>query len=147
MRIQTFLEQSPLFEVGRAARKFDSNLARILRAGDVTFFEAVVLISIFFEEPNAAKPSQIAETFSTTRGNVSHCISSLEAKGLLRRRIDPDDARGVQLLLKPQGRRCAMQAIRTLDQMQRQFEKKIGPTELKAALSVLNQVEQICEGM
>ncbi|MHB1021433.1 MAG: MarR family winged helix-turn-helix transcriptional regulator [Acidobacteriaceae bacterium] len=147
MRIETFLEQSPLFEVSRAARKFESHLARILQDEGITFLEALVLISIFFEEPNAVKPSQLATTFSTTRGNVSHCISSLEAKGLLRRRIDPEDARGVLLILKPQGRRRAMQAIRTLDQMQKHFEKKIGVAELKAALHAIQQVEEICAGL
>lgn len=144
MRIETFLEQSPLFEVSRASRKLEGHLARILQAENITFLEALVLISIFFEEPNPAKPSQLATTFSTTRGNVSHCISSLEAKGFLRRRIDPEDARGFLLLLKPLGRRCAMQAIRTLDQMQKQFEKKIGIAELEAALSAIKHVEKIC---
>jgi DNA-binding MarR family transcriptional regulator len=47
------------------------------------------------------KPSYLAETFQTTRGNVSHCISSLEAKGLSRRRIDAEDARALELVLEP----------------------------------------------
>ena len=146
MRIETFLEQSPLFEIYRVSRKLDTELARILGSSQVTFFEASVLVSILLEEPKITKPSSLAKTFSTGRGNISNCISSLEARGMLKRGIDPEDGRSIQLILKPQGRRCAMQAVRVLDQMQKQFEKKIGAAHLKSALNVVRQVEQMCSG-
>jgi len=62
----------------------------------------MVLAAMFFEAPRPVMPSQLAETLEPTRGNVSHCVSSLEAKGLLQRKIDPEDARAYQLTLKPQ---------------------------------------------
>jgi DNA-binding MarR family transcriptional regulator len=145
MRIETFLEQSPLFEIYRVSRKLDAQLRQILGPNEITFFEALLLVSILFEEPHAVKPSHLAETFSTGRGNISNCISSLEARGLLKRRIDPDDGRSIQLLLKPLGRKYAMQAVRIFDQMQKQFEKKIGATQLKTALGVVRDVEHLCE--
>ncbi len=83
MRIDAFLRESPMFAVNRAARRFESLAARVLAADDLGFLEALVLAALFFEAPRQVKPSQLAETFSTTRGNLSHCISSLEAKGLL----------------------------------------------------------------
>jgi DNA-binding MarR family transcriptional regulator len=144
MRITTFISQSPLYEVTRLARLFDGSLPRLLRSDDLSFFESLVLAAIRLEEPNPVKPSRLAEAFSTTRGNVSHCISSLEAKGLVQRQIDADDARGFRLALKPQGRTRAMQAIRTLDQMQRLFEKEIGAAELTRALNVIRKVEALC---
>jgi DNA-binding MarR family transcriptional regulator len=147
MRIEAFLEQSPLFGIHRASRNLDSQTHRILGQSGITFIEALVLVSILFEEPHAVNPSHLAEAFSTGRGNISNCISSLEARGLLKRRIDPEDGRSIQLLLKPSGRKCAMQAVRTLDQMQKQFEKKIGVAQLKAALAVVRQVEQLCDAM
>lgn len=147
VRIEAFLSQSPLFAVSRAARRLDRQLARILGSADLTFFEGLVLVSIFFEEPHAIKPSRLAETFLTTRGNISHCISGLEAKGLVRRRIDPEDARGFHVILKPHGRAMAMQVIRAFDQLQKKFEKNIGITELQAALAAIREVERVCEGM
>ena len=146
MKIETFLRQSPLFEISWAARQVESHLARQL-SGEVSFLEALVLVSIVFEKPMTVSPSRLAEAFSTTRGNISHCISSLEAKGLLARRIDPQDARAYQLLLKPQGKKIAMQWVRSLDQMQARFEKTIGSTKLNAAIEVVRQVEQICSQM
>ena len=102
MRINAFLHESPMFAINRAARRFDSLTALVLAADNLSFLEGLVLAAMFFEAPQQVKPSQLAETFGTTRGNVSHCVSSLEAKGLLQRRIDPADARAYLLTLKPQ---------------------------------------------
>jgi DNA-binding MarR family transcriptional regulator len=93
MRIEPFLRQSPIFQASRIARRMEASLNLVLRDEEVTFFESLVLAAIFFEKKAGVKPSYLAETFQTTRGNVSHCISSLEAKGLVRRRIDSEDAR------------------------------------------------------
>jgi DNA-binding MarR family transcriptional regulator len=103
-----------------------------------------VLAAIFFEKKGGIKPSALAETFQTTRGNVSHCISSLEAKGLVRRRIDPDDARGFQLMLQPAGRKRAVRIAGILDRMQSHFEKKVGVANLAAMLAQMSVVEELC---
>jgi DNA-binding MarR family transcriptional regulator len=83
MRIDAFLQQSPMFAVNRAARRFESLTAHVLAEDSLGFLEGLILAAIFFEAPRLVKPSQLAETFSTTRGNVSHSVSSLEGKGLL----------------------------------------------------------------
>jgi DNA-binding MarR family transcriptional regulator len=101
----------------------------------------LVLAALFFEAPQPVKPSQLAETFSTTRGNLSHCISSLEAKGLLLRRIDPNDARAYFLALKPQGKRCALRVIAALDQMQNEFENEIGKSALAEMIRSIRKLE------
>lgn len=144
MRIETFLKQSLLFEVNRASRLMDRHMSRILGSGDLHLMEALVLVAIFFEDPRGLKPSQLSEAMCTTRGNISHCISSLEAKGLIRRRIDAEDARSFQLFLKPQGRAQAMQAIRALDGLQRDFEASLGAAKLTAACGIVKRAEQIC---
>jgi DNA-binding MarR family transcriptional regulator len=143
MRIEAFLTQSPLFAVKRASSRFDAHFAKILRNRAISFMEALVLVSVFFEEPKRIKPSDLAETLGVTRGNVSHCISTLEAKGMVRRRIDPDDARAIHVVLKPEGRAQAMRLIRTFDRLQKDFEKHIGPAALEVALSAIGSVEQL----
>ena len=111
MKIDAFLRESPMFAVSRAARRFEALAGRALAGDDLSFLEGLVLAALFFEAPLPVKPSQLAETFGTTRGNVSHCISSLEARGLVQRRIDPADARAYQLSLKPQGKRVVPRVI------------------------------------
>lgn len=143
MRIDAFLEQSPMFAVNRAARRFESLTAQVLSGDNLSFLEGMVLAAMFFEAPSPIKPSQLAETFGTTRGNVSHCVSSLEAKGLLQRRIDPGDARAYQLTLKPQGKRCAVRVIGAFDKLQKEFEREIGKTALGEMLKSLRSIEAL----
>jgi len=141
MRIDAFLRESPMFAVNRVARRFESLSGRVFAADGLGFLEALVLAALFFEAPRQVKPSQLAETFATTRGNLSHCISALEGKGLLQRKIDPRDARAYLLTLKPQGRRCSLRVIAALDRLQREFESEIGKSALAELLRSLRKLE------
>ena len=143
MRIDAFLEQSPMFAVNRAARRFGSVTAQVLAGDGLGFLEGLILAAVFFESPRQLKPSQLAETLSTTRGNVSHCVSSLEGKGLLQRTIDPADARAYLLTLKPQGKRCAMRVIGAFDKLQKEFEKEIGKAALGEMLTSMRRLEAL----
>jgi DNA-binding MarR family transcriptional regulator len=147
MRIEAFLQQSPIFQASRIARRMDASLNLVLQDEGVTAFEALVLAAIFFEKRGEIKPSALAEAFETTRGNVSHCISSLEAKGLVQRRIDPEDARAVQLVLRGQGKKRAVRVVGILDRMQRRFEEGIGVARLEGMLTQMKAVEELCARM
>jgi DNA-binding MarR family transcriptional regulator len=143
MRIDAFLHESPMFAVNRAARRFESLTTQVLSADNLSFLEGLVLAGLFFEAPLPVKPSQLADTFGTTRGNVSHCVSSLEAKELLQRRIDPGDARAYLLTLKPQGKKCALRVIAAFDRLQKEFEQEIGKTALRETLKNLRKLEAL----
>lgn len=132
-----------MFTVKRAARHFDRVAAEAFAADDLGFMEGLALAAIFFEAPRPIKPSDLAETFSTTRGNVSHAISSLEAKGLVQRKIDPSDARAYLLTLKPTGKKCALRVIAAFDKMQQEFEQRVGRTALTNALEVIRTLESL----
>jgi len=144
MRIDAFLHESPMFAVNRAARRFESLAAKALAGDSLNFLEGMVLAAMFFEAPRPVMPSQLAETFGTTRGNVSHCISSLEAMGLLQRKIDPEDARAYQLTLKPQGKKCAVRVIGVFDKLQKEFEREVGKMALGEMLKALRKLETLC---
>ncbi|MEI9980989.1 MAG: MarR family transcriptional regulator [Edaphobacter sp.] len=138
------MRQSPIFQASRTARRTEVSLNAILRDEGLTFFEALMLAAIFFESKSGIRPSELAETFETTRGNVSHCISSLEAKGLVRRRIDPEDARSFRLVLQPAGKRRAVRVVGIFDRMQTQFEKNVGVAKLAGMLEQMRAVEELC---
>ena len=130
-----------MFTVKRAARHFDAVATEAFVADNLGFTEGLVLAAIFFEAPRPIKPSHLAETFDTTRGNVSHAVSSLEAKGFVQRKVDPSDARGYLLALKPSGKKCAMRVIAAFDKMQQGFEQEVGRTALTNALEVIRALE------
>jgi len=141
MRIEAFLRESPMFTVKITARRFDALASEAFSADGLGFTEGLLLAAIFFEAPRPIKPSHLAETFATTRGNVSHTISSLEAKGLVQRKIDPTDARGTLLALKPAGKKSALRVIAAFDKMQQKFEQKVGKVALKNTLDVIRTLE------
>jgi len=143
MRIDSFLQQSPVFQAARIARKLDSSLNAILAHEGLTFSESLTLAAIFLEK-KPVRPSELARAFETTRGNVSHGISSLEARRLVRRRIDPEDARGFHLELEPAGRKQAAKIVGILDRMQSRFEESIGVARLKSMLEQMEAVEELC---
>jgi DNA-binding MarR family transcriptional regulator len=147
VRIDAFLKESPMFAVSRAARRFDSLAAETLAADRLTFMEGMVLAALFFEAPAPVKPSQLAESFGTTRGNVSHCLTSLEGKGLVQRKIDAEDARAFLLTLKPAGKRCAVRVIGAFDKLQNRFEGELGKTALRQMLKDLRRIEAVGEGV
>ncbi len=146
MRIESFLRQSPVVQIGRSARKVETALNHILEEEEVTLFEALLLTALFFEK-KGVKPSALAEVFETTRGNVSHGVSSLEAKGLVKRRVDPGDARALQIMLLPQGRRRAVRVAGILDRMQRQLEQMAGVKEIQTMIRQLDLMELYCGAM
>jgi DNA-binding MarR family transcriptional regulator len=122
----------------------EASLNVVLREEGVTFFEALVLAAIFFEKKGGIQPSQLAETFQTSRGNVSHCISSLEAKGLVWRKIDAEDARALRLVLQPAGRKRAVRVVGILDRMQRHFEETVGVGKLESMVRQVGVIEELC---
>jgi DNA-binding MarR family transcriptional regulator len=143
MRIESFLQQSPIFQTSRAARRMEASLNAILRHESLTLSESLILAAIFLEKKRI-RPSELARTFETTRGNVSHLISSLEAKRLVRRRIDPDDARGFLLELEPSGKKRAARVAGILDRLQSQMEKEVGTAKLETMLTRMGEVEELC---
>jgi DNA-binding MarR family transcriptional regulator len=143
MRIESFLQQSPIFQTSRIARRMESSLNAALKQEGLTFSESLTLAAIFLEKKRV-RPSELARTFETTRGNVSHTVSSLEAKRLVRRRIDPDDARGFLLELEPAGRRRAARVAGILDHMQSGIEREIGTAKLESMLRQMDAVEGLC---
>jgi DNA-binding MarR family transcriptional regulator len=141
MRIDAFLKESPMFAISRASRRFDALALETLAADGLGFFGGLVLAAIYFEAPRPVKPSHLADTFATTRSNVSHCVASLEAKGLLQRKIDPADARAYQLSLKPQGKKCALRVVSAFEKLQRGFEREIGKPAMSEMLRAIRRLE------
>ncbi|MEN6608962.1 MAG: MarR family transcriptional regulator [Bryobacteraceae bacterium] len=134
-----------MFAVTKAARALDASLDHALKGEGLTFFQGLVLAAIFFEDPAMASPSQLAEAFSTTRGNMSHCLSLIEARGFVRRQVDQDDARVFRIAIKPEGKKCALRLIRTFDGLQNGLERELGVRTVRQTLRTIGRIEALCE--
>ena len=142
MKIDKFLAESPVFALVKAARTVEANLNRALRDEGLGFFPGLLLVAVFFEEAGRVSPSQLAESFSTTRGNISHGLSTLEGRGFVKRQIDADDARVLRITIRPEGRRCAMRLMKCFNALEAKIEDELGASSVRAAIEVMAKVER-----
>lgn len=126
MKIQKYLEQSPIFALNAAYERVIPKVNRQLKEDGLNLIQGLVLTALFFEQRKDVSPSQLADLFQTSRGNMSHILSHLEAKGWVRRLVHAKDARQFQIELKAEGRKKAIHLIKFYDKLQAQFEKEMG---------------------
>ena len=126
MKIQKYLEQSPVFSLNAAYEAVVPSLNRKLKSEDLNLLQGLVLTALFFEDRKDITPSQLAELFQTSRANMSHILSHLEYKGWVRRVVREKDARQFHIELRPDGRKKATSLIRFYDRLQSSFEKELG---------------------
>lgn len=126
MKIKKYLQQSPIFAINAAYETLIPKINKQLKQDNLNLLQGLVLTALFFEEKQAVTPSQLAEIFQTTRGNVSHMLSHLEYHGYVKRVLDSKDARRFHIELKSEGRKKALNLIRFYDRLQSVFEKELG---------------------
>ncbi len=145
MKIDKFLAESPVFAIAKAARTVEANLNRALRGEGLGFFQGLLLVAVFFEESGRVSPSQLAASFSTTRSNISHGLSALEGRGLVKRQIDVDDARVLRISIRPDGRRAAMRLMKCFNALEAKIEGDVGGDRVRAAIAVMARVELLSD--
>lgn len=137
MKITRFLTQSPIFALEQAQRGFYLEFQSRLKEESLNLLQAWVLLSIYFERPEAVLPSQLARTLGTTRANMSHCVSSLEARRMIRRQLNPKDSRSYCLVLRQEGLKTVHRLVRIFDRAQASFEKQVGAQNLRRSIETL----------
>jgi DNA-binding MarR family transcriptional regulator len=140
MKIKKYLEQSPVFSINAAYERIIPRLNRQLKEENLNLLQGLVLTALFFEQQKEVSPSQLADLFQTSRGNMSHILSHLEAKGWVKRVVHDKDARQFQIELKADGRKKALSLIRFYDQLQESFEKELGVQDCQRIVKGLQAV-------
>ena len=64
MRIEAFLQQSPIFQTSRIARRMDASLNLVLQDEGVTAFEALVLAARRMSVVPGLRVSQVSEAMA-----------------------------------------------------------------------------------
>lgn len=110
-------------EVGLETWEFDV-LAALRRAGD----------------PYALSPGQIGSQTLVTSGTITNRVDRLEARGLVRRERDPNDRRGVRVVLTDDGRHLVDQALTDLLDRERQLLEDLTANDQRALATMLRTV-------
>jgi len=143
MKIQKYLEQSPVFSINAAYERMIPRLNKQLKSDDLNMMQGLVLTALFFEQRKDISPSQLADLFQTSRGNMSHILSHLEAKGWIKRVVHDQDARQFQIELKNEGRKKAVTLIKFYDKLQSTFEKELGSSACQKIVDGIQSITTI----
>jgi DNA-binding MarR family transcriptional regulator len=157
MQIREYVKKSLLFAIAANYDAVWRDFNARLRKEHCNFLEAMILIALFFETremrktgtdaaplaPVRVRPAVLASIFGTTRANLSHGITRLERTGLLKRLLVEGDARGYELVLKPDGKRAALRLIEAVDRLERHFESELGAGEVEGAITKLGKISAV----
>jgi len=81
---------------------------------------------------------ELAERQSCVRSNITQLIDRLEKDGLVRRRRDPNDRRGVLAALTPAGQRAYGKGMQVLAEEQRAIVRALSAGDAKQLSSALH---------
>jgi DNA-binding MarR family transcriptional regulator len=104
-----------LSRVSRLARHLDLARRQSFAAHDLETWEFDVLAALRRAgPPYALSPGQLGSETLVTSGTMTNRIDRLESRGLVRREPDPNDRRGVRVVLTDPGRRAVDDAMSDL---------------------------------
>ena len=90
-------------EIGIISQLSSNRLERVLPPGiSIAQFS---LLNHLVRLGGAWAPSRLARAFQVTKGAMTNTLQRLEAQGLIRVTVDPDDARGKRVEITEAGRR------------------------------------------
>lgn len=135
------LDVSPLqvlSRVSRLARHLDRARRAMFAAHDLEPWEFDVLTALRRAgPPYELSPGRLLRATLVTSGTMTNRIDRLESAGLLRRRPDPDDRRGVLVRLTPQGRSRVDAAFAELLARERALLAGLPPADQRALAALL----------
>lgn len=84
--------------------------AQLLRDADLTHFDYFALSMLTNSPDHRLQMKELASMTNATMPRLSHVVSRLERRGLVAREPNAADARGVDVVITPEGRRVVLQA-------------------------------------
>ncbi len=119
-----------LSRVSRLARHLDRSRGAAFSGHGLEGWEFDVLAALRRAgAPYELSPGQLVAETLVTSGTMTHRIDRLERRGLVHRRPDPDDGRGVLVVLTPEGRGLVDTALADLLDRERELLAVLDPAD------------------
>jgi DNA-binding MarR family transcriptional regulator len=126
---------SLLFHIGRELR---TALDRRLEAHGLTSQQAgLLLLSRLLREPN---PVRMAARLGTDTAGMTRLIDRLEAKGLVARKISPDDRRSIVVVLGPRSKHVLPRLVPTFKTVETGLLDGFDASEVRQLNSMLRRL-------
>ena len=91
--------------------------------------------------PHRLSPTQLSQILMLTSAGVTSRLDRLERRGLIARRPDPEDRRGVVVELTEAGSRLAEQAVAAAAEAQRTLLSGLADREVKTLARLLRKMQ------
>ncbi len=130
-----------LSRVSRLARHLDLARREAFEAYDLEPWEFDVLAALRREgAPYALSPGRLLQVTLVTSGTMTNRIDRLTAKGLVERVPDPNDGRGVQVLLSAEGRTRVDSALTDLLAHEHEILSALSPPDRASLADLLRRL-------
>ena len=107
----------------------------------LTILSQDILINLLIQgEPYQLSPKALAEATFMSSGGMSNALERLEKDGLLERRPDPNDRRGVLVTLTPKGRELITGAQPSVAAMQHSIVDALDEAEMERLNELLRKL-------
>ncbi len=129
----------------KATRAFDAELAARLRARgytDIRRSHGAVFANI---DDSGTRPSELAQRAGMTHPSMTELITELEAKGYVARQADEEDGRSRVVVLTRRGVRHRRDARRIIAEMERDYRKRLGRSEMECLRQALLSLATFAE--
>ena len=138
------LDVSPLqvlSRVSRLARRLDLDRTQAFAHHSLEGWEFDVLSALRRAgEPYELSPGQLIRQTLVTSGTMTNRVDRLERRGLVSRRPDPHDRRGVIVGLTPAGQRTVDDAMADLLERERHLLAELSPQDREALAAMLRRL-------
>lgn len=138
------LDASGFAVVGRAlvlSKLLKRRVTRALAPLDLSLWAFDVLATLRRQgAPYRLTPTELSRAAMLTSGAMTNRLDRLEARGLVQREADPDDRRGVLVVLTERGLALADRAIEARFAEARSAAELLSPADRRAAARILHRL-------
>ena len=138
------LDTSPLEVVGRlvlCASQLERAIAAALQPFGLSFGDFDVLNTLRRRgDGEGTNPKELSRSSLITSGAMTSRLDRLERAGLIERRPDPGDRRGVLVQLTEQGERLAEESLRAVLAADEAFLEPLSPRQRTSVAAALKQL-------
>ncbi|RLA61468.1 MAG: hypothetical protein DRQ88_07965 [Epsilonproteobacteria bacterium] len=142
MKIKKYLKESPIFSIFDIHQVLLQTSTPLLKKEGLSFMQSLVLITILLEGKSEIIPSHLCQALNFSKAGLSHILSNLESKGLLKRTVKEEDARSLKLHLTQPGISKANKLVKILDLFEKDLEQALGVQRLSLLLSGLEDFKK-----
>ena len=140
LKISKFIENSLAMSVIFNGLRLQKAINLKLKRHDVNLNQSLILLSIFFEPNQNTRSMELTNLTPMSKGNLSHCLSFLEEKKFIQRKLIHEDLRGFEFSLTVKGKNLCINLIKIFDQVESESDKIINSKKRDEMMQVLNHL-------